>query len=106
MREGGVGSVSVDIEVTSGDGTRLAVRMAGCGMPVVMVHGSGGGLQSWDPVIDLLTDEFEVWVYARRGYLPSGPPVSQKTIADDVEDLRAVATAAGRPPHVVGGSYG
>nr|WP_246323910.1 alpha/beta hydrolase [Petropleomorpha daqingensis] len=69
-----------------------------------MVHGSAGGLESWDPVLPFL-DGFEVWTYTRRGYPPSGPAID-KTFADDVADLSAVLAEVGRPAHLVGGSYG
>src|SRR3954452_16940663 len=36
------------------DGTALAVRRTGSGTPVVLVHGSAGGLDSWDPVLPFL----------------------------------------------------
>jgi pimeloyl-ACP methyl ester carboxylesterase len=73
---------------------------------VVLVHGSAGGLDSWDPVVPLLEDAFELWVYARRGYPPSDAVRRPKTYADDVTDLRAVLAAAGGSAHVVGASYG
>lgn len=88
------------------DGTRLAVRRTGRGTPMVLVHGSAGGLDSWDPIVPLLTDAFEVWVYARRGYAPSDKPSREKTFADDVRDVKAVVAAAGGRVHVVGASYG
>jgi pimeloyl-ACP methyl ester carboxylesterase len=97
---------SVLATVTAADGTSLAVRRAGRGAPVVLVHGSAGGLDSWDPVLPLLADEFEAWVYARRGYPSSGPCRQEKTFADDVTDLEAVLGAVGGPAHVVGASYG
>lgn len=97
---------AVDKEIRSADGTRLAVRVAGEGAPVLMVHGSAGGLDSWDPVAAFLTGEFEVWTYARRGYPPSGPCDGEKTFADDAADVRAVTDAAGGPVHLVGASYG
>lgn len=92
--------------VTAADGTRLATRRMGRGVPVVFVHGSAGGLDSWDPVAPLLEDEFELWVYARRGYAPSGGCRRPKTFADDVADVEAVLAAAGRRAHLVGASYG
>jgi pimeloyl-ACP methyl ester carboxylesterase len=73
---------------------------------VVLVHGSVGGLDSWDPITPLLVDGFELWVYARRGYAPSDGCRRPKTYADDVRDLQAVLTAAGGSAHVVGASYG
>ncbi|GAB1690404.1 alpha/beta hydrolase [Krasilnikovia sp. M28-CT-15] len=92
--------------MTTADGTRLTARRTGHGVPVVLVHGSAGGLDSWDPVTSLMGDAFELWVYARRGYAPSDGCRRPKTYADDVADLRAVLAAAGGPAHVVGGSYG
>jgi pimeloyl-ACP methyl ester carboxylesterase len=40
-------SLAVETEIVSADGTVLAVRRTGHGVPVVMVHGSAGGLDSW-----------------------------------------------------------
>jgi len=96
----------VEITVRAADGTRLVARRTGRGAPVVLVHGSAGGLDSWDPITPLLDDEFEVWVYARRGYPPSDDCEQPKTYADDVADLRAVLAAAGGSAHVAGASYG
>lgn len=96
----------MDISVTAADGTRLTARRTGRGTPVVLVHGSAGGLDSWDPIVPLLADRFELWVYARRGYPPSDGCRHPKTYADDVADLRSVIAAAGGSAHVVGASYG
>jgi pimeloyl-ACP methyl ester carboxylesterase len=92
--------------VRSADGTRLTVKQAGNGDPVILVHGSAGGLDSWDPIVPMLAADFEIWVYARRGYSPSDPVPGQKVFADDVSDLSAVIAAAGGAAHVVGASYG
>ncbi len=73
---------------------------------MVLIHGSAGGLDSWDPVVPRLSDRFELWTYARRGYAPSDGCTRPKTFADDVADVRAVLTAAGGRAHVVGASYG
>jgi pimeloyl-ACP methyl ester carboxylesterase len=97
---------AVQIEVVSADGTTLVARGYGSGPPVVLVHGSSGGLDSWDGVAPFLADAFEVWVYARRGYAPSGEGTDDKTFTDDVADLLAVVQAAGGDAHVVGASYG
>src|SRR3954453_4223610 len=48
--------------ITAPDGTTLVVRRTGRGTPVVLVHGSAGGLDSWDPVLPFL-DGFEAWGY-------------------------------------------
>lgn len=85
------------------------VKRVGEGTPLVMLHGSGGGLESWDPVIEQL-DGFQPWVLQRRGYRPDGPPPEPNTIGAEVDDVLAVLAAAvdhsNGPPHVIGGSYG
>jgi pimeloyl-ACP methyl ester carboxylesterase len=95
-----------DEQVTSADGTRLVVRRAGSGDPVVLLHGSGGGLHSWAAVAERLTGAYELWMPARRGYRPSDVPPGPKSFADEVADVTAVLDAIGRPAHLVGGSYG
>jgi pimeloyl-ACP methyl ester carboxylesterase len=70
------------------------------------VHGSARGLDSWEPVVPYLLDEFELWVYARRGYAPSETPSRPKRFADDVRDVQGVLAAAGGQAHLVGASYG
>ncbi|AVT39308.1 alpha/beta fold hydrolase [Plantactinospora sp. BB1] len=101
---------SHDEEVESPDGTRLVVRRTGSGDPVILVHGSGGGLHSWAGVAELLADDHELWLPARRGYGPSDVPPAVKSFKDEITDLVAVAEAAyassGRRVHLVGASYG
>jgi pimeloyl-ACP methyl ester carboxylesterase len=96
----------VDTLVRSGDGTRLAVRRLGAGIPVVLLHGSGGGLHSWRAVADLLADRYELWLVCRRGYAPSDVPAGPNSFAAEVADVRAVLDAAGAPAHLAGSSYG
>ncbi|GAA5190608.1 alpha/beta hydrolase [Rugosimonospora acidiphila] len=101
---------SHDDDITSADGTRLVVRRVGAGDPVVLVHGSGGGLHSWATVADRLAGDHEVWMPARRGYGPSDVPPGVKSFKDEVGDLTAVIDAArkrsGGPVHLAGASYG
>ncbi|MBM0274393.1 alpha/beta fold hydrolase [Micromonospora tarensis] len=101
---------SHDESITSADGTRLVVRRLGTGDPVVLVHGSGGGLHSWATVAEHLAHHHEVWLPARRGYGPSDVPPGRKSFADETGDLIAVLAAArrpsGKPVHLVGASYG
>jgi pimeloyl-ACP methyl ester carboxylesterase len=95
-----------DQEIRSADGTRLVVRRAGAGDPVVLLHGSGGGLHSWAGVAERLAGSYELWMPARRGYGPSDIPAARKSFKDEVIDLSAVIEAAGQPVHLVGASYG
>jgi pimeloyl-ACP methyl ester carboxylesterase len=97
---------SNDQEIRSTDGTRLLVRRAGAGDPVVLLHGSGGGLHSWASVAERLARSYELWIPARRGYGPSDVPPDRKSFKDEVADVIAVIEAAGQPVHLVGGSYG
>ncbi|MCI4063520.1 alpha/beta hydrolase [Micromonospora sp. R77] len=99
-----------DQDVRSADGTRLVVRRVGSGDPVVLVHGSGGGLHSWATVADRLAAHYELWMPARRGYGPSDVPPGPNSFQDETSDLTAVVGAAyesaGKPVHLVGASYG
>lgn len=88
------------------DGTAIGCRRIGSGPPVIMVHGSGGGLHSWQPVAEQLADRFELWLPARRGYAPSGSGRSGKRFADEVGDVGALIDRIGRPVHLAGMSYG
>jgi hypothetical protein len=45
----------VDDHVMSSDGTRLVVRRRGAGRPVVLVHPSACGLESFDPIVSRLS---------------------------------------------------
>ncbi len=94
------------MSVRSGDGTRLTVRRLGAGIPVVLLHGSGGGLHSWRAVADLLTDRYELWLVCRRGYPPSDVPTGPSSFPAEVADVRAVLDAVGAPAHLVGSSHG
>jgi pimeloyl-ACP methyl ester carboxylesterase len=96
----------VETSVRSSDGTRIVVRRLGAGIPVVLLHGSGGGLHSWQPVADLLADRYELWLVSRRGYAPSAVPAGPNSFRAEVGDVRAVLDAAGTPAHLVGSSYG
>lgn len=101
---------SRDHHVISADGTRLVVRRVGSGDPVVLVHGSGGGLHSWATVADQLAHDYEMWMPARRGYGPNDVPSGVKSFKNESADLIAVIEAAressGKPVHLVGASYG
>ncbi|MGY5070141.1 alpha/beta fold hydrolase [Streptomyces griseus] len=99
-------SCGVTASLESFDGTAISYRRLGSGPPVVLVHGSGGGLHSWQPVAEHLSARFELWMPARRGYAPSGPGRSPKRFADEVGDLEALIAEVGRPVDLVGMSYG
>ncbi|WP_454788270.1 alpha/beta fold hydrolase [Mycolicibacterium lutetiense] len=95
--------------LTTSDGTDLAWETTGTGAPVVFVHGSSGGLDSWAHIGRRLTGH-QVVRYARRNHPPSAVGVSPNSFAVEAADLeqvlRSVTDASGTGAHVVGGSYG
>jgi pimeloyl-ACP methyl ester carboxylesterase len=60
--------------VRTDDGAELAIRRAGTGLPVVVVHGLTGNRDDWGPVARrLLNDGFEVVAVELRGHGDSTP---------------------------------
>jgi pimeloyl-ACP methyl ester carboxylesterase len=93
--------------VTSADGTRIAVRRVGAGVPLVVLPGAMNGIDAWAAVAAELTG-FEVWLCARRGYPPSDEGPGEKSFEIEVADVRALLEAADRGDgvHLAGHSYG
>src|SRR4051812_26015402 len=52
-----------EMTLTAGDGSRLVAHRTGSGAPIIFIHGSAGGLDSWNTVTPLLADEYQLWVY-------------------------------------------
>ncbi|WP_319447978.1 MULTISPECIES: alpha/beta fold hydrolase [unclassified Mycobacterium] len=98
-----------DRTFTAADGTELIVRTSGRGRPIVFLHGSNGGLDSWAEIAEGFPD-YSVWLIARRGYRPSGVPLSRNSFEVEADDVLLVARAAAEETrqrgHLVGGSYG
>ncbi|CDP85706.1 MULTISPECIES: alpha/beta fold hydrolase [Mycolicibacterium] len=95
--------------LTTSDGTDLAFETTGTGPPVVFVHGSNGGLDSWADVARHVSG-FQVVRYARRNHPPSAVGASSNSFAVEAADLECVlevvTDSSGTGAHVVGGSYG
>jgi pimeloyl-ACP methyl ester carboxylesterase len=89
--------------------TELYFVDRGTGIPVVLVHGSFGTLDSWQPQVDSFATRFRVIAYSRR-YHPPGPgrPDGQAyALALHADDLIAFIEALGlQRVHLVGSSYG
>ena len=88
------------------DGTALNYRETGDGPPLVLVHGSGTDLTTWDGVVDELARDHRVITYDRRGYGQSRhAPVRDHRL--HARDLTAVLEhLCGGPATVVGWSSG
>ncbi|MFC3451329.1 alpha/beta fold hydrolase [Amycolatopsis speibonae] len=83
--------------VTSADGTRIAFEKSGEGPPVIIL---GGGLNEkamFADLAELLSEDFTVYNYDRRGRGNSedNGGLSGYTVDREVEDLAAVLAAAG-----------
>ena len=93
-------------EVTSDDGTHFAVTDEGEGRPVLIVHPGGGTSQAWALVARRLTAGFRVLRFDRRPYRPSGAETPMESMAGEVADVLAVASAVGERLLLVGHSSG
>ncbi|WP_435317049.1 alpha/beta fold hydrolase [Haloarchaeobius sp. TZWSO28] len=92
---------------TEVNGVELAYEVEGRGRPVVLVHGLGSTLNTWEGVVQSLTNSYEVYRFDLRGSgrsdVPDGPYSLETWVADlhaffDDQDLDAV--------HLVGHSLG
>lgn len=101
-----LGSKGGNRTVTSPDGVDLSVRVTGDGAPVVLIHGSLDGMNSFAFVEPTLTERWSVWTYDRRGRGGSDDAAGDYVLQLEAEDLRAIVDSIGEPPHVVGHSYG
>lgn len=89
------------------NGVGLFYEVSGAGEPLVLVHGSWGDHHNWDPVVDGLSESFEVVTYDRRGHSASEPGAGQGSVYEDADDLAELIEAvASGPAHVVANSYG
>ncbi len=66
--------------LTTSDGTDLALETTGTGAPVVFVHGSNGGLDSWADIGRRLSGH-QVVRYARRNHPPSAVGATPNSFA-------------------------
>jgi pimeloyl-ACP methyl ester carboxylesterase len=91
--------------VTSADGTTIAYDRVGAGPALVVVAGAFSDRKSFAALGELLSTDFAVVLYDRRGRGDSGdtPPVD---VQREVEDLGAVIAAAGGSAFVFGHSSG
>ena len=91
----------------STDGTRIAYEVRGNGPPLLLVDGAmcSRGFGPAGPLAALLTQQFSVVLYDRRGRGESGD--TQPYAAErEIEDLHAIAAAIGKPLFVYGTSSG
>lgn len=79
----------------------------GDGPPVVLVHGVGSSLGSWDRVVERLKDEYRILRYDTLGHGDSEKPEGPYALDDYVSELLALLDASGIDrAHLVGFSFG
>lgn len=91
--------------VTSKDGTTISYEQSGTGPAVILVCGGSVDRSSNAELAALLAERFTVYNYDRRGRGESGdtPPYA---VEREIEDIEAVADAAGGSAYLYGSSSG
>jgi pimeloyl-ACP methyl ester carboxylesterase len=92
---------------TSRDGTIIAFTKKGSGPPLIIVDGAFCYREN-GPATELaaqLAQHFTVFTYDRRGRGESGD-TAPYAVEREIEDLRAVASEAGKAPYLLGISSG
>jgi pimeloyl-ACP methyl ester carboxylesterase len=92
--------------VPSKDGVEISVQKTGSGPALLLIHGALlNGSLSWGAVMPKLAEHFTVYAMDRRGRAPSGD-AAEYSIANEADDIAAVAGALGGPVVVLAHSYG
>ena len=91
--------------VTSKDGTKIAVDVAGAGPAIVLVSGGSVDRGSNAGLAGALASAFTTYNYDRRGRGDSGD-TAPYAVAREIEDIEAVIELAGGHAHLYGSSSG
>jgi len=92
-------------DITSSDGTRIAVWRSGAGPALILVHGTTADHGRWARVSEGFAGRLAVYAMDRRGRGGSGDSESY-SIEQEGEDVRAVARSISGPASLLGHSYG
>lgn len=85
----------------------MLYEVRGSGEPLVLIHGIGSRWQVWEPVLDLLARDFQVWAVDLPGFGASTPGPGATTVPDLIEHVRGFLDAQGLDrPHLAGNSMG
>ena len=93
------------MQLTSKDGTSLAVTVTGDGPPIVIVPGSLSMAGDWQAVTRVLAPELTTYVLNRCGRSASGDHPSY-CLEREIEDVTAVLDVAGPEAVLFGHSFG
>ena len=99
--------MSNEVQVIAPHGVEIAWREDGRGEPVLMLHGVGSAMESYDAIVEKIQHRFRVLRYDLRGHGASGKPDGPYSLEDYVNDAVAIMQARGiERAHVVGFSFG
>lgn len=91
----------------SADGLSLRYVQKGTGPDVLLLHGSPGSVEDWDPVVERLAQHFRVTAYDRIGHGYSEGASRPHTPSENARVTRALIQALGLHDVIaVGHSYG
>lgn len=109
MNDSGIGGATTRLEVSSCDGTRLAVWVGGQGPPLILVHGCPSEHSTFDPLVRELRTHVTTYAMDRRGSGESGdtePYAIEREFEDIAAVVDAVSARTGGPVALWGHSYG
>ena len=105
-----LGTTASRFDVTSPDGTALAVWVDGDGPALVMVHGSIADHTTFDPFVEVLRRDLTTFCMDRRGFGGSTEEPAPYSLERDFDDVAAVVDAVAAltclPVGLWGHSYG
>ena len=83
------------------------LQRSGEGQTLVLIHGVGADLESWDGVVEALGSGFDILRYDQRGHGKSSKPPGPYDLHDFVADLHDILQAEGAErTHIAGFSLG
>lgn len=84
-------------QVTMPDGAVLNVRRQGSGAPLVLVSGLGGTAAFWQPLVECLSEQFELITFDQRGIAGATRGSDEVDIARLAEDVLVLCDALDLP---------
>lgn len=85
----------------------LYYEIHGQGQPLVLINGLKGGLASWAPVLDKLTQHFQVIIFDNRGIGKTDAPAFDYSVGMMADDTIALINHLNlEQPHILGYSLG
>jgi (E)-2-((N-methylformamido)methylene)succinate hydrolase len=103
---GGSANAASDAWHAGASGTPIRYRLDGSGPLVMLIHGVGADLESWDEVVQIMAERCTLLRFDLRGHGKSGR-IASCSMADFVTDATGLLDAVGaKSAHVAGFSLG